>query len=179
MVDTDRTIASLQSLLADNTTGDISAQDVRDLLVSLSVKYGDMYVSTPAATTISNTTSYFDAAGTWTAGSELKQFDMNTNGQLRYIGTPSIEVVVFATASITVAGSNDVIHLEFRKNGTDVAGSDAVRKVGTGSDVGAFSVIGITGMATNDYITIAFRNETAADNVTAEEAHVLAIGLAI
>lgn len=34
MADTVRTIAALQALLADNATGDISAQDVRDFLVS-------------------------------------------------------------------------------------------------------------------------------------------------
>ena len=35
MVDTARTLAALQTLLADNTSGDISPQDIRDLLVSL------------------------------------------------------------------------------------------------------------------------------------------------
>ena len=35
MVDTVRTIAALQTLLADNTTGNISAQDLRDMLVSV------------------------------------------------------------------------------------------------------------------------------------------------
>ncbi len=34
MVDTVRTLAALQALLADNTAGDISPQDVRDMLVS-------------------------------------------------------------------------------------------------------------------------------------------------
>lgn len=34
MVDTIRTMAALQALLADNTSGDISPQDVRDFLVS-------------------------------------------------------------------------------------------------------------------------------------------------
>ncbi len=34
MVDTIRSLTALQALLADNTTGDISPQDVRDLLVS-------------------------------------------------------------------------------------------------------------------------------------------------
>ena len=178
MADTDRTIAALQTLLADNTSGAISAQDVRDMLVSLSVKYGDMYISTPSATTIGNTTNYYDVAGTYTGGT-FKQFDMNTNGQLRYTGTPTIEVFVFANLSLTVAGNNDIIHLEFRKNGVDVAGSDAMRKVATGTDVGSMSIVGITSMATNDYLTIAVRNETATDNVTGEEAHVLAVGLAI
>jgi hypothetical protein len=178
MPDTDRTLAALQSLLADNVAGDISPQDVRDMLVSLSIKYGEMYISTPAATTISDTTNYFDVAGTYTAGA-LKQFDMNTNGQLRYIGTPTIEVLVFANLSLTVAGNNDIVHLEFRKNGADVSGSDAMRKVNTGADVGAMSIVGITGMATNDFLTIAVRNETATDNVTGVEAHVLAVGVVI
>ena len=34
MVDTARLLPALQTLLADNTAGDISAQDVRDMLVS-------------------------------------------------------------------------------------------------------------------------------------------------
>ena len=34
MVDTVRTLAALQTLLADNSAGDISAQDIRDFLVS-------------------------------------------------------------------------------------------------------------------------------------------------
>lgn len=34
MVDTIRTLSALQSLLGDNTSGDISAQDLRDMLVS-------------------------------------------------------------------------------------------------------------------------------------------------
>ena len=37
MPDTIRTIGELDSLLADNVTGDISAQDLRDVLVSMNV----------------------------------------------------------------------------------------------------------------------------------------------
>jgi hypothetical protein len=43
MVDTIRTISELQTLLADNTVGDISAQHMRDLLVSVSNMYEEMY----------------------------------------------------------------------------------------------------------------------------------------
>lgn len=42
MADTKRTLAALTALLADNTAGDISAQDVRDLLVSV---YGSRMVN--------------------------------------------------------------------------------------------------------------------------------------
>jgi hypothetical protein len=39
MTDTVRTIAELQALLADNTAGDITPQDLRDMLVSLANAY--------------------------------------------------------------------------------------------------------------------------------------------
>lgn len=42
MADTKRTLAALTALLADNTAGDISAQDLRDLLVSV---YGSRMVN--------------------------------------------------------------------------------------------------------------------------------------
>lgn len=42
MADTKRTLAALTALLADNTAGDISAQDMRDLLVSV---YGSRMVN--------------------------------------------------------------------------------------------------------------------------------------
>ena len=35
MVDTARTLAALQTILADNTSGDITEQDIRDMLLSL------------------------------------------------------------------------------------------------------------------------------------------------
>lgn len=178
MADTERTISALQTLLANNNTKQISPQDQRDVLVSLAVKYGEIYISTPAATTISNTTGYFDVAGTYTLG-EAKQFDMNTNGQLRYTGTPTIEVFIFGELSATVAGTNDVIHLEFRKNGVDIAGSDAMTKLAIGTDVQGLTIFGITSMATNDYLTLAVRNETATDNITGQEGHILAVGVAI
>ena len=44
MADTIRTRASLLTLLADNATGDISANDVRDFLVSTFGVYGAIYI---------------------------------------------------------------------------------------------------------------------------------------
>jgi hypothetical protein len=44
MPDTPRTLAALQALFADNITGDISAQALRDFLVSALEEYGEIYV---------------------------------------------------------------------------------------------------------------------------------------
>lgn len=45
MADTQRDLAALQALLADNTSGDISPQDVRDMLVTVLGVYGEMLIT--------------------------------------------------------------------------------------------------------------------------------------
>lgn len=45
MADTERTLAELQTLLADNTEQQIGAQDLRDFLVSALMGYGSIFVS--------------------------------------------------------------------------------------------------------------------------------------
>lgn len=56
MVDTVRTITALQALLADNTSRDISPQDIRDMLVSLASR-----VEATAVKTTTYTVGVFDA----------------------------------------------------------------------------------------------------------------------
>ena len=179
MVDTARSISAIKALLADNTSGAISAQDLRDTVETLQLNYGELYTSATAATTIANTDDYVDLAGTWTLG-EARNFDESSaNGRLTYTGTPEIEVFVFCIASITSAGNNDVVHLRLEKNGNAVTSSDATQKLATGADVASMTSLGLTSMSAGDYIVAAVRNETATNNLTAENAHILAIGLAI
>lgn len=45
MADTKRTLPELQALLADNTAGDISPQDLRDMLVSIMGVYGSIVIT--------------------------------------------------------------------------------------------------------------------------------------
>ena len=49
MTDTARSLTALQTLLADNSAGDISAQDLRDMLVSILGVYGGLYCTAGAS----------------------------------------------------------------------------------------------------------------------------------
>jgi hypothetical protein len=61
MADTVRSRAALLTLLADNSTGNISAQDLRDTLVSLHGVYGALYTLAGSGTmTLSSTAATFD-----------------------------------------------------------------------------------------------------------------------
>lgn len=55
MVDTVRTLSALQTLLADNTAGDISAQDLRDFLVSAMLQTTTSTVTTGNVSAVAGT----------------------------------------------------------------------------------------------------------------------------
>jgi len=179
MSQTQRSLTAIFALLANNITRDISPQDHRDSVATLQISYGEIFVSSALATTIPNTTDYFDIAGTYGLGVTGSRFDMNTNGQLRYIGAAPIEAIVLITLSITIAGNNDIVHMRAAKNGTSMPATETEHKVGTGADVSEATIIGLTSLNTNDFLTAEVRNADAADDVTAEHANILAIGFAV
>ena len=67
MPDTQRSKADiLANLFQDGQTAGITAQDMRDLIVSLTPDFAGLDFATPAATTISVAGTYVKAAGTTT-----------------------------------------------------------------------------------------------------------------
>lgn len=176
MADTKRSKASILSLLADNASGAISAQDLRDAVVSLSLDYGEIYVTAPVVTTISDTTSFFEAAGTYALGSPAMDWDMDVNGRLRYIGVPDRVADIQGSFSVTAATNNQVLHFALAKNGVAITAGEVKRKIGTGSDVGSGFVHGLTTVSTNDYLTLTVQNESSTANVTFETLEISAWG---
>ena len=185
---TQRSMADILALLADNVSGDISEEDLRDAVESLRPRFGKMAVQAAgsAAITISDTTSYFEAtAPTWTlsgpatSSPAAKDFDMNENGRLRYTGTVPIVANVTMSVAVTSASSNQVIYYRLGKNGSTSANSEMHRKIGTGADVGALAIGGIFELDTNDYLSLFLRNTTGANNVTIEVAQLQAVGFTL
>ena len=194
MADTSRTVADMASNLFQDSqaAGSITPQDLRDFLETCQTKQGSIYVSTAAATTIAGQANVtpnsltnmvaVETAATFTLSTAptANEFDMNTDGQLRYTGTPTTNV--FFTASIM---------LEIVTSGVDLELVMAVTKGGTivtGAKTGGFcprvttnsvpmSVSGFTSMATNDYINIFVGNVDSTVNVVARMAQLTAFSL--
>lgn len=177
MADTKRSLASLLALLADNTTGDISAQDMRDVVVSLGSDYGDMYMTpeNSTETVIADTTNFFPIGGTFVFKSGL-DWDMNTNGQLRYIGAAARSVKVTASCTFTSASNNQTLEFALAKNGVVVPGTYVDKRVNTGADVRSLTVVGLDTFTTNDYASIMVRNQSSAANCTIKHMNVCATG---
>jgi len=180
MADTQRSLAALLVLLADNATGDISPQDVRDMLVSLQPRGGDIAVlaADRAAVTIADTTNYVEVtAPVWTldADSHADWDESGGNGRLTYLGVADVTVQAAGHVSMTAAANNQVIHFRLMKNGTTAASSEVQRKVGTGADVGAAAMSETFQMSTGDYLSLAVRNATSTASVTVECAAIHAL----
>lgn len=165
--DTQRSVATIQGLFADNTAGDISPQDLRDLLVSAAPDYGTLYVSSSGATTVSSSGTYYESAGTFTLGEASANWTKGANDRIAYGGTPTREVLVTIHGTITCASSTQALRIGIGKNGTVISGAEVSLAYGTsGTDAVPFSVSTVASCATSDYFGILVRNDTAANNVT-------------
>jgi hypothetical protein len=178
MTDTMRSLATLATLLADNDAAAISPQDLRDaILATVTPGHAEMYLSASTATTLSDTTTWKQVAGTW-ALTDGTHWAMDTNGQLKYTGAAEREVNIVASVSMTAASVNVETEWGIGKDGTILTPSIIRRKISTGSDVGAAAVIAHTDITTGSYLALMCRNITSATNVTANLANIVVIDFA-
>ncbi len=178
MAQTERSLSTIISLLADNASGDISAQDIRDMVVSVLPSYGSHYISTSAATAVTLVDTYYELNGTTTLGAVARDFDQPASGRLRYTGAPTREVLITCTISTTSDTNNQVLSFKLAKNGTVSDETEVQRKVGTGSDIEAIAVTGLFSMANNDYISTFVANSTSAGtSITGVNGTMAALGI--
>ncbi len=177
MAETQRTITAMQTILANNTSGAISPTDVRDLMETLRHGHGEISVTSSAATTPDDTDAYKTMAGTYALSADVHNWDMNTNGQLRYTGAAQRTCHVAMSVSFLSASNNQVVHFRIGKNGTSIAQSETVRKLSTGADIGSTALHAFTTVVTNDYLTLMVRNESSTATVTASFLNMFAMDM--
>lgn len=184
MTDTVRTLADIQALLADNTRGDISPQDLRDAIISLGNQYGQLSeTGNVAATVISDTISYFEVTLTTPTLGQVSQlqgsadFDQPAAGRLRYLGTPARKFAIICSLSLKAAVNKREIHLALGKTGTPDTNSEQRRWLADNDDVGSTALSCIADLATNQYISLFAKNITGVDNVTIVSFNLNAIGM--
>jgi len=173
MADTMRSLTTLATLLADNTTAAISPQDLRDAIIAtVNPGYAEISITSAAATTLSDTVTWVDVGGTWALSDASTHWEMTENGRLYYTGAADREVNISATISMTSAGNNQQTQWGIGVDGTILTPSIIQRYVSTGADVGAAAVHGHTDIANGSYISLMCRDITSAANVTATFANV-------
>ncbi len=181
MADTQRTLAEIAALTADNVSGNISAQDLRDLVETVTPDYGALYeVANVLATTVPSVNTWVKVNGASALVAGARNFDRPVVGRLRWIGAASARtVMVTATFSMKAASSNQVVEMGISMDGADPTQSIISRKISTSGDVGSGAVTFMaSGVAPNTYFELWVRNTTSSANVTIEDLQLVGIGMA-
>lgn len=169
MADTQRSLADLQALFADNTTGNISPQDLRDFLLTMVSEHGGYAITAEAPTPIATPGTYVKAAGTTTIRPDTEGFDMPANNRLRYIGTIEKHVFIVATITFTTdSGTNQIPAFRFAFNGVTDAQTTMKNDIKASGDFKVVTVLWDGHMNANDYAEIFLTNtiSTAAVRIT-------------
>lgn len=188
MTDTVRTTATLlSSQFADGQAANsITANDLRDLIVSLRPSFGECAMQgNSTATVIASAGAYVKVGGTTSlSGNELLFDNNSTNtGRLRYTGAPNRMVLFSASCSFLVAANNQVVSFKgflfdtSGGSGAVINSSLVTRKITASGELGAATVQGSALMSVNDFLEVHVTNETATNNVTVADFNFQAFAL--
>jgi hypothetical protein len=180
MPDTQRTESAILTLFADNNSGNISPQDLRDYVVSARPRSGTVYSTGPgAATTISIASTFYATNWNNTGTSQnLDGFTATAGGRLTYTGTEQIHAHIACTISFSVAVAA-AKELEFRiaEDGTTKAGSKVLVDTNGNTTKASTALHWDAMMDTNNYIELYVANNTDTTDVTIEAVYLFAMSM--
>ena len=185
MADTQRTKTQLlTTLFQDGQVGGITAQDMRDLIVSLSPDYAGLEFTTDAETSIAVAGTYVKAAGTTViTNSSSNMTNGATNNRLVYTGAQPRHFHIVLQASIVLAsGANQRVSMALWKfdssegTGSILSHSEAFNTL-SGTAVEQITSHADTMLATNDYIEIHVTNNTNTNNMTVEYGYLFGVSM--
>lgn len=166
MADTRRTRAELLASLADNSTGDISAQDLRDFLVTIMGGYASLK-------TVDGTTAQGSINAT---PAKVTTWDTNgaANGLIPDHTTDDITVdvsgVYFVECDISFSGSgNSTFQVHLRVDGVE-ADEGFHRKIGSGGDTGSAGFHGIVSLTAAEVLTVYIESQDGGTTITPSDA---------
>jgi len=178
MAETPKVLSALLAQLPDNTTGLISPEDIRDVVVSLFPSRGQLDLTATAATTFALTDTWYKLAGTTALDATLGQdgFSQVANNELR--ATKAVNQVLLVTANVELlcASNNKTFGLTFAKNGTAITGIHVSALLANSNKGYGFSITALLPTAANDTISVYVRNETDTTSVTATSLTLSAVG---
>ena len=183
MADTQKTWAQIQTLLADNTTGAISPQDLRDAIYSLVPSYGGVYFNGGSTvTSITQNVWSIANANSSASSTNLRQFTTASTGIMTYTGTVDIHAHVVCTVSFScaVAASKEIrVGIDKNSSGTPIAGS--ILSANTNGNTTLISVASHTDvmLSQNDTLECVVTNVTDSSNITVQDLYLFAMGMIV
>jgi hypothetical protein len=138
--------------------------------------YGECYISSITATTITTAGNFYKIAGSTTADS-LSNFTHPTNNRLTYTGTATRKFLVNAALSFHGTNGNDY-KFAFHKNGSSILSASIISTTATGAgSLAHVSCQCIVELATNEYIEVFVTNADATNPATVDFMNMAAVAL--
>lgn len=187
MADTQRTTADmLANLFQDGQTAGISAQDIRDMLVSVRPDYAGLSWTTPAVTSIASAGEYVKAAGSTTmTGSSDAMNNGSTNNRLVYTGTAARHFHIVLQASVTLAsGNNQRVGIQVYRYDNSASSGLLLAHSEARTTIPGQNIVQITSHAdvmlnTNDYLEMHVGNNTAANDIQVDFGYMFAVSMIV
>jgi hypothetical protein len=162
-------LTQVLALLADNTAGDISPQDIRDAIVSLAPAYGALYFSASATSAISVAGTFVKAAGTTASVDATTDVTVATSNRITYTGPATMAFRVHASASVLCSPASEKIGIAIAKNGTVVAATAMAGQTGTAGDLINIATFATVDLATDGYVELWVANYTTGSGTVTVE----------
>lgn len=176
-----KSIADVLTELADNTSGNINPERVRNAVMSLVPDYGVIYLTTPRVIGISSSLTWYSCHDPTVISAVLgESFGEETGmGGLQYVGISSIRnILLFASVSVTSVNATQELEFRFCQNTTvDVVHShqEVITSTAyTNKNLNLLAII--SAPVTNTSWRVEVRNRTTASNVTIS--HLVMAGIA-
>jgi hypothetical protein len=126
---------------------------------------GNMYITTPVATTFTAAGTPKKAAGT-TAAVDLYRVTHPVNNRLAYTGSKTRSFHIIAALSVSQNNNNRYFSFYLAKNGVVIPESRQDIKIINSTDQVSLTISSRVTLAPNDYIEVWVENQTATTDVT-------------
>lgn len=181
---TPRSFDQLMTALADNTTAQITPEDIRDAVVSLYPSRGQLQLAPGGtiATTFTGVGAYTALRGTTERDDAVCTtcVTMPAPGVLRWEKAQTQILLANATIEVLPAGNNKRYTFTFAKNGIAVPGLAFTAFYGnlSGNPAGVF-LSGLIPIVQGDDISVVVKNDTDTTRITAQVLTVSGIGVMV
>lgn len=179
MTQTAKIESALLAQLPDNTTGDISPEDMRDVVVSLNPSRGQLIHTVSGISTFTGTGVYRQVVVTTALDSATTSADVSqsANGTLKMLKNVAQVALVNATMEILPASNNQRYTFTFAKNGSPIPELAYTTYFGNlgGNPAGVF-LSGLLPMSYNDELSILVKNDTSTASLTCSQFTLSLIG---
>lgn len=165
-----RTKSELLLMFANNTTADITPEDLRDFVDSCVPSHASLYLTSALPTTIPIAGTFYKAAGLTQLSDQTQHLDfsMPDHNRLMWTGIGTVHVNARAVISLTSVGSAVDVSVKIAKNGVVLEHSLSTVTVVSGSNKHHISVEGDCVLNSGDYLEVFVTNETDTSTVTFE-----------